>query len=88
MSQSRSDDPTGADTELIGEIRAGLRALADAEKAPQMQAYMKSEMPYLGVQTPAHRKLCRELLRRYRRIRVLPPQGHRLGPARARQERL
>lgn len=28
-----------------------------------MQAYMKSVMPYLGIQTPDHRRLCREILK-------------------------
>lgn len=34
---------------LAGTIRAGLREAADPERAPKMQAYMKSEMPFLGV---------------------------------------
>ena len=40
---------------LLNEIRAGLRAAADPVRAPGMQAYMKSEMPYLGVPMPAVR---------------------------------
>ena len=44
---------------LCRALRAGLHERADPEKAPGMQAYMKSEMPYLGVQTPALRALCR-----------------------------
>ena len=51
------------DEELIEQIRAQLRSLADAEKAPQMQAYMKSEMPFLGVQTPHHRRFCKQLFK-------------------------
>ena len=35
--------------ELLDAVRAGLHAVADLVRAPQMQAYMKSEMPYLGV---------------------------------------
>ena len=46
---------------LIRAVRAALRELADPEKAPIIQAYMKSEMPCLGVQTPHHRKACREV---------------------------
>ena len=46
---------------LCRALRAGLEERADPEKAPGMQAYMKSEMPYLGVQTPSLRALCREV---------------------------
>lgn len=42
---------------LINEIRVGLRAAADPVRAPGMQAYMKSEMAYLGVPMPAVRKI-------------------------------
>ena len=38
---------------MIDAIRSGLAALADPAKAPDMQAYMKSEMPFYGVQKPA-----------------------------------
>ena len=50
-----------ADLALIRAVRAALCELADPEKAPIIQAYMKSEMPCLGVQTPHHRKACREV---------------------------
>ncbi len=46
---------------LCRALRAGLRQRADPAKAPGMQAYMKSAMPYAGVQTPALRALCREV---------------------------
>ena len=42
-------------------LRAALNERADPAKAPGMQAYMKSDMPCLGVQTPALRALCREV---------------------------
>ncbi len=42
---------------LIRAVRKALREAADPAKAPFMQAYMKSSMPYLGVQTPELRKL-------------------------------
>ena len=48
-----------ADRILVERVRAGLRAAADPERAPQMQAYMKSAMPYLGVPVPAVRALVR-----------------------------
>lgn len=44
---------------LIRAIRAGLRDCADPARAPQMQAYMKSEMPFHGVAMPAVRALSR-----------------------------
>lgn len=42
-------------------LREALRDNANPEKAPGMQAYMKSEMPYLGVQTPALKVVCRKV---------------------------
>lgn len=44
---------------LIAAIRRELKRRADPDKAPQMRAYMKSAMPYLGVQTPGLREACR-----------------------------
>ncbi len=41
-------------------IRASLAAAADPARAPAMQAYMKSPMPYRGVPTPVLRRLCKE----------------------------
>jgi 3-methyladenine DNA glycosylase AlkD len=49
---------------IRAEIRAGLRARADAARAPAMQAYMKSAMPYYGVPMPAVSRLCREVFAR------------------------
>ena len=46
---------------LLDRVRGSLRAAADPKKAPQMQAYMKSKMPYHGVPTPLLRRTCREL---------------------------
>ena len=40
-----------------------LRAVADPNKAPQQQAYMKSEMPYLGVVMPVQRKIARAVFK-------------------------
>ena len=42
---------------MIEAIRSGLAELADPAKAPGMQAYMKSLMPYHGVPAPVLRKL-------------------------------
>lgn len=43
--------------DLVGIIRAALRSAADAERAQGAQAYMKSEMPSLGVRVPEIRRM-------------------------------
>jgi len=48
-----------ADQELVAAVRDGLAALADPQKAAAMQAYMKSAMPFRGVQAPAARRVFR-----------------------------
>lgn len=45
--------------ELLGAIRSTLAAHSDPERAPAMQAYMKSELPYLGIAKPRLRMLLR-----------------------------
>lgn len=50
-------------TTLAEQVRTGLEALADPARAPAMQAYMKSAMPFLGVSTAPRRALCRELFK-------------------------
>lgn len=47
---------------LLSRVRTALAAAAQPDRAPRMQAYMKSEMPYHGVPVPAFRKLIRPLL--------------------------
>lgn len=47
---------------LAAAVRKALRERADPAKAGPMQAYMKSAMPYRGVQTPALRRACREVI--------------------------
>ncbi len=49
------------DSALVAAARAGLAELADPAKAPQMQRYMRSELPYRGVPTPVWRPLARRL---------------------------
>src|SRR5215831_6434140 len=44
---------------LLPALRKALRRVADPKKSRAMQAYMKSSMPYLGVQTPRLRLVCR-----------------------------
>ncbi len=46
---------------MIEAIRAGLAERADPVKAPDMQRYMKSTMPFRGVQKPGRVKLAREV---------------------------
>lgn len=48
---------------LQATVRAGLREVADPGRAPGMQAYMKSAMPYLGVSTVPLRRVTRALFR-------------------------
>lgn len=40
-------------------IRDSLRAAADPDRAPGQRAYMKSEMPFLGVSVPEARRIAR-----------------------------
>ena len=42
-------------------LRAALQEAADPAKAPAMQAYMKSTMPYHGVPFPVLRPICKRL---------------------------
>ncbi|MDE2371961.1 MAG: DNA alkylation repair protein [Burkholderiales bacterium] len=46
-----------ADRELIAVLRAGLALAAQPQRAPAMQAYMKSALPFHGVDTPQRRRL-------------------------------
>jgi len=48
-------------TRLATKIRAELAAAADPARAPGMQAYMKSTMPYRGVRMPELRAICRRV---------------------------
>jgi 3-methyladenine DNA glycosylase AlkD len=52
----RSDRGGAIHGPLARAVRRSLRAVADPQKAPFMQAYMRSKMPYLGVQAPALRR--------------------------------
>jgi 3-methyladenine DNA glycosylase AlkD len=48
--------------DLRRRMRAALEEVADPSRAPRMQAYMKSSMPFLGVSAVPLRKLCRDVL--------------------------
>ncbi|HZQ49024.1 MAG TPA: DNA alkylation repair protein [Candidatus Dormibacteraeota bacterium] len=46
---------------LLARLRAELAAAADPAIAPQMQAYMKSSMPYHGVRRPELKAICKRV---------------------------
>ncbi len=48
-------------TNLVRLVRRRIAEVADPERAPRMQAYMKSSMPYRGVSSVPLRALCREV---------------------------
>lgn len=50
-------------SQLVHDIRQALADNANPDKAEGMRAYMKSEMPFHGVQKPARRKLVNAFLR-------------------------
>lgn len=61
---TRAPEPAaGSADPLVATIRAVLAAAADPERAPAMQAYMKSAMPFLGIGAAARRSLVRPLVR-------------------------
>lgn len=43
-------------------LDAALQAIADPERAPEMQAYMRSETPFRGVTAPMRKRAVREVL--------------------------
>lgn len=47
---------------MLRQIRKALKAAAVPEKAPEMQAYMKSEMPYYGVASPVLKKTIKPII--------------------------
>jgi 3-methyladenine DNA glycosylase AlkD len=49
--------------QILLELRRRLKEASDPVKAPQMRAYMKSEMPYHGVPSPIARKISREVFK-------------------------
>lgn len=48
---------------LLLPVREALLAAADPARAPGMQAYMKSEMPYHGVPSPELKRICSRLFK-------------------------
>ncbi|NDV27949.1 DNA alkylation repair protein [Desulfovibrio sp. JC010] len=51
--------------QLLPTIRHSLQAVADPERAPAMQKYMKSEMEFYGIRTPVYRKICKQIFKKY-----------------------
>lgn len=51
--------------EAIQYVRRALSARADPEKAAGMQAYMKTDMPFYGVQKPGRREILRHLSKEF-----------------------
>jgi 3-methyladenine DNA glycosylase AlkD len=75
---------------LLPQLRKALRQAADPAKAPIMQAYMKSEMPYHGVPTPVLRQICTVVFADVEFATARDWQGQVLGvwrAARYREER-
>src|SRR5262245_54776796 len=56
---------TGASRALVADLHASLGALADPARAPAMQRYMKSSIPYLGLPTPPLPRTCRAVFARH-----------------------
>lgn len=52
--------------DVVEEVRRRLAGAADPERAPQMQAYMKSALPFRGVTAVPMRKICREVFSAHR----------------------
>jgi 3-methyladenine DNA glycosylase AlkD len=48
--------------DLVTDLRSRIAEAGDPERAPAMQAYMKSAMPFRGVSSPVLRVLCREAI--------------------------
>ncbi len=48
--------------DLVAQLRDALAAAADPVRAPDMQRYMKSAMPYRGVSSPILRRVVRPLI--------------------------
>jgi 3-methyladenine DNA glycosylase AlkD len=51
---------------IISYLREKLLNASDSQKAKEMQAYMKTEQPFYGVQTPIRKQILKEALSRYK----------------------
>ena len=50
-------------TEFVKKMKGALRAAGNVKKAAEMRTYMKSDMPYYGVQTPMRREIFKSLVK-------------------------
>ncbi len=57
---------TATTSDIINFVTTRLRQVADQEKAPEMAAYMKTDMPFYGVQKPDREPILRAIKREYR----------------------
>lgn len=53
-------------SELVARVRLALAEAADAAKAPDMQRYMKSSLPFRGITAAPMRKVCNEVFSAHR----------------------
>jgi 3-methyladenine DNA glycosylase AlkD len=68
----KEDRQTGTfDPTLVAAIKDGLVALADPGRAPRMQAYMKSDVAFLGVAVPAVRAVTKNAAKRHPPVSAL-----------------
>jgi 3-methyladenine DNA glycosylase AlkD len=75
---------------LLQKLRKALKQAGDPVRAPQMQAYMKSAMPYHGVPTPLLRQVCKTIFADVQYTKTLDWQAEVLNlwrKARFREER-
>jgi hypothetical protein len=52
--------------QLTDRVRRELAAAGDPSRAPAMQEYMKSDIPYYGVRLPDVRRICRPIFSAHR----------------------
>lgn len=55
-----------SDRDLIKTVQAHFKKLSDPQKAVEMAAYMKTDMPFYGVQKPDRLPVYREIKKRFR----------------------
>ncbi len=84
MSRSPRVDPAAVDAAvvdvaLVADVRSALTEVADPDRAPAMQTYMKSSMPFYGVPSPTLRRVLRPVFDAH----VLPGRGAFESTARA-----
>jgi 3-methyladenine DNA glycosylase AlkD len=79
VTRSLHRGPMTVDRALVADLRGSLAEVADPVRAPAMQAYMKSSMPFYGVPSPTQRQVFRRVFDEH----LLPDQGSFEATARA-----